>query len=502
MLKMTLLFLFIFFDCGIGLSTTIIAIKGSIVNEKNKAPVYKAEVYILDTDLTVESSEIGNFNFLVSEKNLPDTITLLVTRYEFESITIRLPLARLNNNRPVIWMTRYFRTPEVLNWPNLLVSGKVTDKAGNPLHNVAIYASGTTGFTYSDASGKFTLKVEQMRPDVQPALWFCKKGYKTKQIGLSKFKKQKVIHLVETKGQSQSITIKYQNADRELLESVNVVLGGKIYDRTGVLGTVTLGIEADVAQSIRISQAYRSISGGKRHQAVGSISIYTNSLKPELTFVLSRNNRFILVPEFENLAVINEKQVLPEQDSLLITRLEPIPDPQLDGSTLVKLKSSGLENNTTETGKAMLIERFALPIIDLPDIHITVTPPDNLPISATPIRNEQFAQLISDSFEAHQGNPRSAETLNKAIREHNLFIQGCYKDALKKNPDLKGSLELRFVLNADGEIDQAEIISSTLAEPEMEQHIIEKIKRWHNFQSIDPTYGKRTYKLKYNFGNF
>ena len=487
---------------GLALFSNIVPVTGRLINETTQAPVYKVEVYILNTDLNVESSETGSFNFLANEKSLSDTITLLVARYEFESKTIRLSLAQLSKERPTISMVRYFRTPEVLNYPNLSVSGKVTDEAGNVLEDVAIYASGTTGYCYSDASGRFTLKVEQMRPNAQPLLWFCKEGYKTRQIELRQFNKRNRIRLTKTIGKSKSLTIKYQNTESELLESVNVVLGGKIYDRTGILGTVTLGIEADIAQSIRTSQAYGYISKGKRRQAVGSVSIYTNSLKSELTFVLTRNNRFILAPEFQNLAIVEGNDLLPFQDSLLITRLEPIPDPQLNGATFIKFKSSGLESDTYEAGEAIRTQRIELPVIDLPEIHITVAPSAILPIPATPDRNEQFARLVSESSEIYQGNPRSAETMNKAVRKHDRFIHGCYKDALKKNPSLKGILELRFTLNSAGEIEQVVIISSTLAEPGMERSIIEKMKTWRNFQPIDPIYGKRTYKLKYNFGNF
>jgi len=500
--KIVLLIFSLLLRSGMACSTSITSITGRIINEKTAAPVYKAAIYILHTDLNTETSETGNFNFLAKEQSLPDTITLLIARYEFESKSIRLPLANCYNKRPVVSLARYFRTPEVLNWPNLWVAGKVTDEAGNPLDNVAIYASGTTGYTYSDISGKFTLKVEQMRPNVQPALWFCKKGYKTKQISVSEFKLRKVIQLVETKGESQSITIKYQNADRELLESVKVALDGKIYDSTGILGTITLGIEADISPSIRISPVYRFVSAGRRHNAVGSVSLYTSSLKPELTFVLTRNNRFILAPVFQNSIVLTEKHVLPEQDSLLIARLEPIPDPRVDVSSTITFKSSRIESNTFDAGITMREERSVLPIVDLPEIYITVTPPANLPFPATPQRNEQYAPVIVDALEVDQENPRSAKTLNKAISEHNRFIQSCYKDALNKNPNLKGSLELRFVLNSDGEIDHAEIISSTLAEPELEQRIIDQIKRWRNFLPAESLYGNRVYKLKYNFGNF
>lgn len=489
------------FTKELAFSAKIVPITGRIFNEKTQAPVYKANVYILDTDLYVKTSERGSFNFLSDENSLCDTISLLIARYEYESKAIRIPLAELSQQRLTFSMARYFHTPEVLNYPNLAVSGKVTDETGNALNDVVIYASGTNGFSCTDGSGKFTLKIEQMRPDVQPALWFCKKGFKTKRIAVKEFRKKKIVRLTKTKGESHSVTIKYQNHERELLESVKVVMDGKIYDSTGILGTVTLGVEAGSISTIRISQQYNTSAEGRRH-AIGTFFLAVNSLPSELTLTLNRSYQFALAAEHQREAVFDWQNLLPYTDSLLIAHLEPIPDPELRGTVFIKFKSSGLENSIYESGEVMRTDRIEFPVIDLPEIQIIVAPSAALPTPETPPRNEKLAPLISDSFEFNQVNPRSAETMNKAIREHDRVIQDFYKQALKMNPNLKGSLELRIVLNSDGEIDHAEIISSTLAEPQMEQPIIEKIKQWRNFPPVDPDYGKRTYRLKYNFGNF
>jgi hypothetical protein len=141
-----------------------------------------------------------------------------------------------------------------------------------------------------------------------------------------------------------------------------------------------------------------------------------------------------------------------------------------------------------------LIER---PVIELPTIHISGY---HLPIPPIPLRHTEYAPLVSESSEIQEGKPRSAKALNRAIDEHNRSIQYCYKQALKKNPNLKGTLELRFILTPEGEIELVEIISSSLAESEMERCIIERIKHWRNFHPINPIHGNRTYRLRYVFG--
>lgn len=501
MFKTILLLFLILFNSGMALSITVIPIKGRVVNEKTSAPVYKAEIYILNTDLKVESSETGSFNFLAMKNSLSDTVTLFFTRYEYESKTVRLPLAHLSEGRPAISMVRYFHAPEVLNWPKLLVAGKVTDETGKGLEDVAIYASGTTGYTYTDDLGEFKLKVEQMRPNVKPSIWFCKKGYQTAQIGLLEFKKQKEVRLNKTRSESQSLTIKYQNADSELLESVYVVVDGTIQDNTGILGSVTVCIESGFNQEIRISHRYYHRKNNKLVRVGGSANLDPASLKPELTFLLTREPKFALASKYQTPSILVWTDFLHPQDSLLIAQFQPIPDPQIEGLPEAQSKSFIPESLIFEAGKNAKKELIVLPVIDLPDIHITVATPATLPIPPVPDRHEELAPLVSQSSEQQEDNSRSAVTLNRRIHEHNKVIQGCYKQSLKKIPDLKGILELRFILNSGGEIEDVEIISSTLAEPEMERCVLEKMKRWRFFQPIDPKYGNRSYRLKYNFGN-
>jgi hypothetical protein len=494
--KTILLIFFIQLNNGMASPTTVVPITGRLVNEKTLAPVYKAEVYLLDTDLNVESSETGNFNFLADRQSLPDTITLLIARYEYESKVIRLPLDNLIKKRPTISMARYFRAPEVLNWPQLFVSGKVTDETGKALSDVAIYASATNGHTYSDASGKFSLNVEQMRPYIQPTLWFCKKGYQTRQIGLEEVKKRKVIHLSESPAISQSLTVKYQNSNAELLEAVNVTLNGKILDRTGVLGTVTMGIEAIDSSDIRISHQYHIRANGRLRRASGTVNLDLRSLTPSMTFVLTHDFKFVLAPEFRRSVIAELKDYLPYQDSLFLAQYHQIPEVQLEGLIGSQSNSYNLTSRTDETAKNILPVRLKLPVIDLPEISISAESP-----TSSILKRHDSLFVSNDSSKNKEVNPRSAEALNRAVKSHYKSIAYCYKHALKKNSSLKGTLELRFVIIPEGDIGQVEIISSSLADPEMEQCIIELMMRWRIFEPVAPEYGNRTYRLRCNFAN-
>ncbi|MFQ5901177.1 MAG: TonB family protein, partial [Thermodesulfobacteriota bacterium] len=53
-----------------------------------------------------------------------------------------------------------------------------------------------------------------------------------------------------------------------------------------------------------------------------------------------------------------------------------------------------------------------------------------------------------------------------------------YNNALRKAPSLKGKITVRMAIAANGRVTKAEIISSTLDSPELEEAIINRIYRW------------------------
>lgn len=95
---------------------------------------------------------------------------------------------------------------------------------------------------------------------------------------------------------------------------------------------------------------------------------------------------------------------------------------------------------------------------------------------------------------------RGQDDVQGVIVNHNLSVQYCYQRELKRNPNLKGKLVVRFSIAPDGSVKSVEIVSSTLNNRKVERCVVNRIRRWNDFGSIDQSYGDTTIRQTYAFG--
>ncbi len=95
---------------------------------------------------------------------------------------------------------------------------------------------------------------------------------------------------------------------------------------------------------------------------------------------------------------------------------------------------------------------------------------------------------------------RKAEHITKVVLDHNRAIQDCYKQALKKLPELKGKVVVRFSVTPEGKVDLVEVITSTIEFEPMMNCIISRIRRWNDFGESDISLGTVSYRQTYVFG--
>ncbi len=95
---------------------------------------------------------------------------------------------------------------------------------------------------------------------------------------------------------------------------------------------------------------------------------------------------------------------------------------------------------------------------------------------------------------------RNQDDIQGVILTHNNSVQYCYQRELKRNPNLKGKLVVRFSITPQGTIKDVEVISSTLNNRKVERCVSNRIRRWNNFGTIDPSYGNTTVRQAYAFG--
>lgn len=73
---------------------------------------------------------------------------------------------------------------------------------------------------------------------------------------------------------------------------------------------------------------------------------------------------------------------------------------------------------------------------------------------------------------------RGEEDVYKTILKYSGGLRYIYNNALRKDPSLKGKITVKMVISIDGKVVNAEVVSSTISSPEMEEAIIKRIYRW------------------------
>ncbi|MBI3755541.1 MAG: AgmX/PglI C-terminal domain-containing protein [Deltaproteobacteria bacterium] len=70
-----------------------------------------------------------------------------------------------------------------------------------------------------------------------------------------------------------------------------------------------------------------------------------------------------------------------------------------------------------------------------------------------------------------------AEVYN-AVKSYSGGLKYLYNNALRKEPSLKGKIEVKIVISGDGRVARADVVSSTFHSPELEEAIINRILKW------------------------
>jgi TonB family protein len=108
--------------------------------------------------------------------------------------------------------------------------------------------------------------------------------------------------------------------------------------------------------------------------------------------------------------------------------------------------------------------------------------------------------LIEESEDGRATGTRDRDAVAAVVAKHTSAIQFCYQRELKRSPNLKGKVVVRFVITPQGAIESVTILASTLSNPTVENCIAERIKRWDDFGAIDPAKGNTTFRQVYTFG--
>jgi len=124
----------------------------------------------------------------------------------------------------------------------------------------------------------------------------------------------------------------------------------------------------------------------------------------------------------------------------------------------------------------------------------------NLVTKNVEIEELTTTDLAKRHHKSGNGITRTSEEITRVMMMHNRSIQDCYKQALKRDSQLKGKIVIRFSVTPEGRVNVVNIISSTIDDDRIKQCILRRVQRWNDFGECDPALGNLNYRQTYVFG--
>ena len=110
---------------------------------------------------------------------------------------------------------------------------------------------------------------------------------------------------------------------------------------------------------------------------------------------------------------------------------------------------------------------------------------------------ETEASMIFGGTGENPGEPIPAwirDMIRKRVRDYLPELEGVYTDAIRRNPDLRGKLLVRFRIDPSGKIQRAESADMSVRDTAFVNAVLEKVRRW----TFEPT-GGRAVEVLYPF---
>jgi hypothetical protein len=97
------------------------------------------------------------------------------------------------------------------------------------------------------------------------------------------------------------------------------------------------------------------------------------------------------------------------------------------------------------------------------------------------VKEESKSQSVRTSIELKEVSTTgglSKEDLEKIVKQQVPSLELCYRKVLEKKPDLKGEIILQLVIDSNGKVKKANLVSSKLKDKKLENCMVQKIKQW------------------------
>jgi hypothetical protein len=90
--------------------------------------------------------------------------------------------------------------------------------------------------------------------------------------------------------------------------------------------------------------------------------------------------------------------------------------------------------------------------------------------------DEKLTSSSKDKF-VEQKNSLPNAYITNIIRSQKTFLNRCYVQHLRTDPDAKGKIETSITIEPDGNISTARVIASSIADPQLQQCIVSTLQR-------------------------
>jgi TonB family protein len=122
---------------------------------------------------------------------------------------------------------------------------------------------------------------------------------------------------------------------------------------------------------------------------------------------------------------------------------------------------------------------------------------DLIALEISPLTREGVAEGEDGTASAGARDP---EKVSAVVNAHKAALQYCYQRELKRSPNLRGKIVVRFTIDPKGTVKAVKILSSTIDSEHVERCVLSRIRRWDDFGPIDPARGDATFRQVYSFG--
>ena len=70
------------------------------------------------------------------------------------------------------------------------------------------------------------------------------------------------------------------------------------------------------------------------------------------------------------------------------------------------------------------------------------------------------------------------EPIQRVIRERLDDVRGCYQAALARDPEARGRIVVRMLIEQDGRVVEASLLTSQIPDPEFERCVVAAVRTW------------------------